>query len=71
MSEIKVRRFSSADADFDGKLKALLAFDSNASKCIRNIPKSQLLLETDDSELSIKFIYNKKAPCDMQRAFLI
>lgn len=41
--------------------KALLAFDSNASKCIRNIPKSQLLLETDDSELSIKFIYNKAA----------
>ena len=28
MSEIKVRRFSSADADFDSKLKALLAFET-------------------------------------------
>lgn len=41
--------------------KALLGFDSNASKCIRQTPKSQLLLETDDTDLSIKFIYNKAA----------
>jgi len=39
----------------------LLGFGSNASKCIRQTPKSKLLLETDDTDLSIKFIYNKAA----------
>lgn len=43
MSEIKVRRFSSADADFDGKLKALLAFetaqDDSIDEVVANILK--------------------------------
>lgn len=43
MSEIKVRRFSSADADFDSKLKALLAFetaqDDSIDEVVANILK--------------------------------
>ncbi len=43
MSEIKVRRFSSADNDFDGKLKALLAFetaqDDSIDEVVANILK--------------------------------
>jgi histidinol dehydrogenase len=43
MNEIKVRRFSSADADFDGKLKALLAFetaqDDSIDEVVANILK--------------------------------
>lgn len=43
MSEIKVRRFSSADDDFDGKLKALLAFetaqDDSIDEVVANILK--------------------------------
>ncbi len=43
MSEIKVRRFSSTDADFDSKLKALLAFetaqDDSIDEVVANILK--------------------------------
>lgn len=43
MSEIKLRRFSSVDADFDGKLKALLAFetaqDDSIDEVVANILK--------------------------------
>ncbi len=43
MSEIKVRRFSSADADFNSKLKALLAFetaqDDSIDEVVANILK--------------------------------
>ena len=42
-TEIKVRRFSSTDADFDGKLKALLAFetaqDDSIDEVVANILK--------------------------------
>jgi len=42
-TEIKVRRFSSADSDFDGKLKALLAFetaqDDNIDEVVAGILK--------------------------------
>lgn len=36
-TEIKVRRFSSADGDFDGKLKALLAFETAQDDCIDEV----------------------------------
>ncbi len=42
-TEIKVRRFSSLDADFDAKLKALLAFetaqDDSIDEVVANILK--------------------------------
>lgn len=41
--------------------KALLSFDSNASKVIRKTHRKQLFLETDDSDLSIKYVYKKAA----------
>lgn len=41
--------------------KALLAYDSNASKVIRKTGRKQILLETDDSDISIKYIYHKAA----------
>lgn len=37
MSEIKIRRFSSAEADFDGKLKALLAFETAQDDSIDDV----------------------------------
>ncbi len=39
--------------------KALLGYESNASKVIKNIGKKYIFLETDDAELSIKYVYNK------------
>lgn len=39
--------------------KALLSYDSNASKVIRKTGRKQLFLETDDSDLSIKYVYKK------------
>jgi len=39
--------------------KALLGYDSNAAKAIKNIGRKNFFLETDDSEISIKYIYRK------------
>jgi len=39
--------------------KALLSYDSNASKVIKKTGRKQLFLETDDSDLSIKYVYKK------------
>jgi TatD DNase family protein len=39
--------------------KALLGYDSNASKVIKNIGKDYIFLETDDADLSIKYVYGK------------
>ncbi|HQQ93610.1 MAG TPA: TatD family hydrolase [Bacteroidia bacterium] len=41
--------------------KALLAYDSNASRVIRSLGRKQIFLETDDSDISIKYIYRKAA----------
>jgi TatD DNase family protein len=41
--------------------KALLSYDSNASKVIRKTGRKYLFLETDDSDLSIKYVYKKAA----------
>ena len=41
--------------------KALLTYDSNASRVVRQCGRKQLLLETDDSDISIKYIYHKAA----------
>ena len=41
-SEIKIRRFSSADADFDAKLKALLAFETAQDDSIDEVVASIL-----------------------------
>jgi len=39
--------------------KALLSYDSNASKVIKKTGRKHFFLETDDSELSIKYVYKK------------
>lgn len=39
--------------------KALLGYDSNAAKAIKNIGRKNFFLETDDAEISIKYIYKK------------
>jgi TatD DNase family protein len=39
--------------------KALLSYDSNASKVIRKTGRKHLFLETDDSDVSIKYVYKK------------
>lgn len=39
--------------------KALLGYESNAAKAIRNIGRKNFFLETDDSDFSIKYIYKK------------
>jgi TatD DNase family protein len=41
--------------------KALLGYDSNASRAIRNIGRRKFFLETDDADVSIKYIYRKAA----------
>ncbi len=41
--------------------KALLSYDSNASKIIRKTGRKQFFLETDDSDVSIKYVYKKAA----------
>jgi TatD DNase family protein len=39
--------------------KALLGYDSNASKAIRHVGRKRIFLETDDADISIKYIYRK------------
>jgi len=39
--------------------KALLGYESNAAKAIKNIGRKNFFLETDDAEISIKYIYKK------------
>ncbi len=39
--------------------KALLGFDSNASKAIIKVGRKNIFLETDDADISIKYIYKK------------
>jgi TatD DNase family protein len=39
--------------------KALLGYESNAAKALKNIGRKNFLLETDDSDISIKYIYKK------------
>jgi TatD DNase family protein len=39
--------------------KALLGFESNASKAIKTIGRKNFFLETDDADISIKYIYKK------------
>ncbi|MBL7931880.1 MAG: TatD family hydrolase [Bacteroidia bacterium] len=39
--------------------KALLGYDSNAAKAIKNVGRKNFFLETDDAEISIKYIYRK------------
>jgi TatD DNase family protein len=41
--------------------KALLGYDSNAAKAIKNVGRRRFFLETDDADLSIKYIYKKAA----------
>lgn len=41
--------------------KALLGYDSNAAKAIKNIGRKYFFLETDDADISIKYIYKKAA----------
>ena len=39
--------------------KALLGYESNAEKALKNVGRKNFFLETDDSEISIKYIYKK------------
>lgn len=41
--------------------KALLTFESNASEVIKHVGRKNFFLETDDSDVSIKYIYKKAA----------
>lgn len=41
--------------------KALLGYESNASKAIKNVGRKNFFLETDDADISIKYIYKKAA----------
>jgi TatD DNase family protein len=41
--------------------RALLGFDSNASRAIRHVGRKKFFLETDDADISIKYIYRKAA----------
>lgn len=39
--------------------KALLGYESNAAKAIVNVGRKNFFLETDDADLSIKYVYKK------------
>jgi TatD DNase family protein len=39
--------------------KALLAYDSNAAKALKNVGRRNFFLETDNADISIKYIYHK------------
>jgi TatD DNase family protein len=39
--------------------KALLGYESNAAKAIKNVGRKNFFLETDDADLSIKYVYRK------------
>ena len=39
--------------------KALLGYDSNAARALKNVGRKKFFLETDDADLSIKYVYNK------------
>lgn len=39
--------------------KALLGYESNAAKAIKNVGRKNFFLETDDADISIKYIYKK------------
>ena len=41
--------------------KALLGYDSNAAKAIKQVGRKNIFLETDDADLSIKYVYKKAA----------
>jgi TatD DNase family protein len=41
--------------------KALLTFGSNAAEAIKNVGRNNFFLETDDADISIKYIYHKAA----------
>lgn len=39
--------------------KALLNYESNAAKALKNVGRKNFFLETDDADLSIKYVYKK------------
>ncbi len=41
--------------------KALLAYDSNAAKALKSVGRKRFFLETDEADISIKYIYYKAA----------
>jgi len=41
--------------------KALLGYESNAAKALKNVGRRNFFLETDDADISIKYIYKKAA----------
>jgi TatD DNase family protein len=41
--------------------KALLAYDSNAAKALKTVGRRKFFLETDDADISIKYVYHKAA----------
>jgi TatD DNase family protein len=41
--------------------KALLGYESNAAKALKSVGRKRFFLETDDADVSIKYIYHKAA----------
>jgi TatD DNase family protein len=41
--------------------KALLGYESNAAKALKSVGRKHFFLETDDADISIKYIYRKAA----------
>jgi len=41
--------------------KALLGYESNAAKALKSVGRKRFFLETDDADISIKYIYHKAA----------
>jgi len=39
--------------------KSLLGYDSNAARALKNVGRKKFFLETDDADISIKYIYHK------------
>ena len=39
--------------------KALLSYESNAAKALKSVGRKKFFLETDDADLSIKYVYKK------------
>jgi TatD DNase family protein len=39
--------------------KALLNYESNAAKALKSVGRKKFFLETDDADLSIKYVYRK------------
>lgn len=56
-----IARFLTNEGFYFSFGKALLGYESNAAKAIKNVGRKKFFLETDDADISIKYIYKKAA----------